>query len=69
VLVFLMSVTEFVIPSLLGGIQGFTVGSLVYYMFLSSGMWGVGAALTVVVVVALAAAMVALGRRMEVIEG
>lgn len=52
-LVLLMSMTEFVIPSLLGGTQGFTIGSLIYYLFLSGGLWGVGAALTMIVTVML----------------
>ncbi|MCE4627542.1 MAG: ABC transporter permease [Desulfurococcales archaeon] len=52
-LVMLMSLTEFVIPALLGGVSGFTLGSLIYHVFLSSGLWGVGAALTVVVVLVL----------------
>lgn len=52
-LVLLMSITEFVIPALLGGVSGFTLGSLIYHVFLSSGLWGVGAALTVVVVLVL----------------
>ncbi len=66
ILVFLMSVTEFVIPSLLGGTRGFTVGSLIYHTFLSGGMWGVGAALTVLVTFALAVAAVVASRRVEV---
>ncbi len=53
ILVFLMSMTEYVIPALLGGTKGFTVGTLIYYLFLSGGMWGVGAALTMMVTTAL----------------
>ncbi len=63
VLVLLMSMTEFVVPALLGGTQGFTVGSLIYYLFLSGGMWGVGAALATALTLALAAAAFLLARR------
>lgn len=66
ILVFLMSMTEYVIPSLLGGTQGFTVGTLIYYLFLSGGMWGVGAALTMVVTVGLMVLSVVVARRAEV---
>ncbi|MEB3806745.1 MAG: ABC transporter permease [Desulfurococcales archaeon] len=62
-LVLLMSMTEFVIPALLGGKSGFTVGSLIYYLFLSGGMWGVGAALAVIITVALMVAAFAVARR------
>ena len=66
ILVFLMTVTEFVIPALLGGTKGFTVGSLIYYFFLSGGMWGVGAALTVLVTLALSIAAVVAAWKVEV---
>ncbi len=65
-LVFLMSVTEFVIPALLGGTSGFTVGSLIYYTFLSGGSWGIGAALTVLVVVSFAIVAMIAAYKVEV---
>ena len=62
-LVALMAMTEFVIPALLGGTSGFTIGSLIYYFFLSGGMWGVGAALATLVTLGLTAAAFLLARR------
>jgi len=62
-LVLLMSMTEFVVPALLGGTKGFTVGSLIYYLFLSGGLWGVGAALAVLLTAALTVAAFLLARR------
>jgi spermidine/putrescine transport system permease protein len=61
-LVALMAMTEFVIPALLGGPSGFTVGSLIYYFFLSGGMWGVGAAMATLVTVGLTLAAFLLAR-------
>jgi len=63
-LVMLMAVTEYVIPALLGGTQGFTVGTLIYYLFLSGGMWGVGAALTIMITIVLMAVAFIIARRL-----
>ena len=63
VLVFLMSMTEYVIPALLGGTKGFTVGTLIYYLFLSGDKWGAGSALTIVITATLLVAAVAVARR------
>ncbi len=68
-LVGLMSMTEYVIPALLGGVKGFMVGTLIYYLFLSGGMWGVGAALTIILVLVLMTASYLVAKRTgEVIE-
>ncbi len=64
-LVGLMSMTEYVIPALLGGTKGFMIGTLIYYLFLSGGMWGVGAALTVVIVLVLMIASYLVSRKFE----
>jgi spermidine/putrescine transport system permease protein len=50
-LVLLMSFTELVIPSLLGGVRGFTVGPLIYTLILAGDDWGRGAALAIVITV------------------
>ncbi|MCE4613002.1 MAG: ABC transporter permease [Desulfurococcales archaeon] len=51
-LVSLMSLTEYIVPSLLGGSQVFTVGMMIYSLFLEGGLWGLGAALSIVIVAA-----------------
>ena len=51
-MVSLMSLTEYIVPSLLGGAQVFTVGMMIYSLFLEGGLWGLGAALSVVIVAA-----------------
>ncbi|MCE4616277.1 MAG: ABC transporter permease subunit [Aeropyrum sp.] len=52
VIVFLLSLTDYVVPSLLGGTTGFTVGSLIYYLILSGDRWDLGSALTLLVTLA-----------------
>ncbi|MEM1873106.1 MAG: ABC transporter permease [Acidilobaceae archaeon] len=47
-LVFLMSYTEIVIPSLLGGVTGATVGVAIYRLFLEADLWNEGATLALV---------------------
>ncbi len=60
VLVSLMSFTEFVIPAILGGTEGYTVGYLIYDLFLKYRDYWRGSALTIfVTVTALLAAVVA----------
>lgn len=44
-MVFLMALTDYVVPGLLGGTQGFTIGTLLYYLFLAGDRWDVGSAL------------------------
>ena len=51
-LVSLMSLTEYIVPSLLGGAQVFTLGMMIYSLFLEGGLWGLGAALSVIIVAA-----------------
>ncbi|MCE4603160.1 MAG: ABC transporter permease [Desulfurococcales archaeon] len=63
ILVFLMSMTEYVIPALLGGTQGFTVGTLIYYLFLSGDKWGQGSALTLIITLSLLIATIIISRR------
>lgn len=63
ILVFLMSMTEYVIPALLGGTQGFTIGTLIYYLFLSGDKWGQGSALTLLITATLLIATLILSRR------
>lgn len=46
VIVFLMTLTDYVVPGLLGGTQGFTVGTLLYHLILSGDRWDLGSALT-----------------------
>ncbi|MCS7106859.1 MAG: ABC transporter permease [Acidilobaceae archaeon] len=49
VLVGLLAFAEFIIPSLLGGTSGLTVGALVYTLILKGDQWGVGAAISLLV--------------------
>jgi spermidine/putrescine transport system permease protein len=49
ILVFFMSLSEFIIPSLLGGVQGFTMGSLIYNLILAGDRWEVGSAIALMV--------------------
>lgn len=65
VLVGLLSFAEFVIPSLLGGTSGFTVGALVYTLILKGDQWGVGSALSVLVTLLTLAAVILLGRQIK----
>lgn len=49
ILVFLMSLTEFVVPAMLGGVYGYTVGYLIWDLFLKYRNWAVGSALAFLV--------------------
>ncbi|MGB9708488.1 MAG: ABC transporter permease [Infirmifilum sp.] len=49
ILVFLMAFTEFVVPGLLGGVYGYTVGYLIWDLFLKYRNWPVGSALAFIV--------------------
>jgi len=49
ILVFFMSLSEFIIPSLLGGVQGFTMGSLIYNLILAGDRWELGSAIALMV--------------------
>ncbi|MEB3825064.1 MAG: ABC transporter permease [Desulfurococcales archaeon] len=55
-LVGLMSLSDYVIPSLLGNVDTYTFGTILYYMFLESDQWGLGSALTVLLVASTMAA-------------
>jgi spermidine/putrescine transport system permease protein len=48
-LVFLMSFTEFVVPAMLGGVYGYTMGYLIWDLFLKYRNWPVGSALAFIV--------------------
>ena len=48
-LVFLMSFTEFIVPAMLGGVYGYTVGYLIWDLFLKYRNWTAGSALTFIV--------------------
>ncbi len=52
VIVFLMALTDYVVPGLLGGTQGFTVGTLLYHLILSGDRWDLGSAVTSLLTVA-----------------
>ncbi len=52
VIIFLMALTDYVVPGLLGGTQGFTVGTLLYYLILSGDRWDLGSALTSLLTIA-----------------
>jgi len=45
VIIFLMAFTDYVVPGLLGGTQGFTVGTLLYYLILAGDRWDLGSAI------------------------
>jgi ABC-type spermidine/putrescine transport system permease subunit I len=60
---FLYAFSDYVIPSLLGGTTGFTVGTLLYILFLESDRWDVGSAVAVIVTVATVAGAAVLFRR------
>lgn len=49
VVVFLISFTDYVVPSLLGGTTGYTVGTLIYYLILSGDRWDLGSSLAILV--------------------
>lgn len=51
-LVFLMSFTEFIVPAMLGGVYGYTVGFLIWDLFLKFRNWPTGSALAFVVTLA-----------------
>jgi len=48
-LVFLMSFTEFIVPAMLGGVYGYTMGYLIWDLFLKYRNWPVGSALAFIV--------------------
>uniref|UniRef100_A0A7C1T6U2 ABC transporter permease n=1 Tax=Thermofilum pendens TaxID=2269 RepID=A0A7C1T6U2_THEPE len=48
-LVFLMSFTEFIVPAMLGGVYGYTMGYLIWDLFLKYRNWPVGSALAFMV--------------------
>lgn len=51
-LVFLMAFTEFVVPAMLGGVYGYTVGYLVWDLFLKYRNWAAGSALALIITAA-----------------
>ncbi|WP_062662526.1 ABC transporter permease [Aeropyrum camini] len=63
VVVFLVSFTDYVVPSLLGGTTGFTVGSLIYHLILSGDRWDLGGAVTLLVTLLSATAAYAVFRQ------
>ena len=61
-MVFMPAVTTFVISRLLGGGQFMLIGNLIEQQFLSSGDWGFGSALSVIMMLLILASMGAMSR-------
>lgn len=67
-LVFLMSFTEFVIPALLGGVEGYTVGYAVYDLFFKYRDVYRGSALSIVLSLTALAGAIMVSRRIRIVQ-
>ena len=68
VLVFLMSFTEFVIPALLGGVKGYTIGYAVYDLFFKYRDVYRGSALSIVLSLSALVVTIIIARRVGVVQ-
>jgi spermidine/putrescine transport system permease protein len=59
-MVFLLSISSFVIPVLLGGHQYVLIGNLIENQFISVGDWNFGSAISVILAIAILAVMAAM---------
>lgn len=64
VMVFLISVGAYVTPQLLGGTQGTMIGNVIATQFLNTNNWPLGSALSIVLIVMVAALFAIVGRRL-----
>jgi len=63
-MVFLISVGAYVTPQLLGGTQGTMIGNVIATQFLNTNNWPLGSALSIVLIVMVAALFAIVGRRL-----
>ncbi len=67
-LVFLMSFTEFVIPALLGGVEGYTIGYAVYDLFFKYRDIYRGSALSIILSLGALLGAIMLSRRVKIVQ-
>ena len=66
IMVFLLTMSAYVTPQLLGGPQGIMIGNIIASQFLSSNDWAFGSALSVILVVVVMLLFLAIGRKTKV---
>ena len=66
IMVFLLTMSAFVTPQLLGGPRGIMFGNVIASQFLANNDWAFGAALSVAMIAIVLVLFLALGRRMKV---
>lgn len=66
IMVFLLTMSAFVTPQLLGGPRGIMFGNVIASQFLANNDWAFGAALSVAMIVIVLALFVLVGRKMKV---
>lgn len=68
IMVFLLSISTFVIPQLLGGGQYVLIGNLIEKQFISNGDWNVGSAISLILAVAILI-LIRVTKKMDKTEG
>ena len=66
IMVFLLTMSAYVTPQLLGGPQGIMIGNIIASQFLSSNDWAFGSALSVILVVVVMLLFLGIGRKTKV---
>jgi spermidine/putrescine transport system permease protein len=66
IMVFLLTMSAYVTPQLLGGPQGIMIGNIIASQFLSSNDWAFGSALSVILVLVVMLLFLAIGRKTKV---
>ena len=67
-MVFLLSISTFVIPKLLGGGQYVLIGNLIENQFISIGDWNFGSAISMILAIAILI-MIRVTKKMDKLEG
>ena len=66
IMVFLLTMSAYVTPQLLGGPQGIMIGNIIASQFLSSNDWAFGSALSVILVIVVMLLFLGIGRKTKV---
>lgn len=66
IMVFLLTMSAYVTPQLLGGPKGIMIGNVIASQFLASNDWAFGSALSVTLVIIVLLLFVAIGRKMKI---
>ena len=66
IMVFLLTMSAYVTPQLLGGPQGIMIGNIIASQFLSSNDWAFGSALSVILIIVVMLLFLGIGRKTKV---